>query len=93
MYDFDGSDDFSGVIGFLLFLVVVGGIIWWITIFSWRGAEVEAKIYNEKFGTTYQARDFFYSGTEIKKLWEAKVPERAKALNGDINVNLKGLSK
>jgi len=78
-------------IGFLIAATVCGSLIWWIVTFSWRGAEVEARVYNEKFGTSYQARDFFYGGVEIKKLWEQKIPNRANqnVLEGELTVNLK----
>lgn len=77
-----------GVLGILLGVsLIIAPISWW----SHQVAKAEAKIYAEQFGAKYTARDFFFAGGEIKKMYESKLPERAKQnqVGGELTLNLK----
>ena len=49
---------------------------------------VESRLYNEKFKTSFVARDFFYGSHEIKKVYEQNIPERQKQNIIQANVKL-----
>jgi hypothetical protein len=73
----------EAVKGIFAILIIVG------LVFCAKGcmgmvAKEEAKIYNAKFGTSYSEHEFFWTGSEIKKLIEEKVPERPKKYELDI---------
>lgn len=72
---------------FLVLSLIITTTAW----YSYQGAKVEAQVYAEQFGAKYTARDFFFAGGEIKKMYESKLPERAKQnqVGGELTLNLK----
>lgn len=66
---------FLGVL-FGLFLIITSA-----TCFSVVRAGVEAKLYNDKFGTHYTTKDFYFSGMTIKRYLHSGVQSK---LNLDV---------
>lgn len=88
----------NAVMFFIAILAILLGASLIIAPLAWcsyQGAKVEAKVYAEQFGARYTARDFFFAGGEIKKMYESKLPERAKQnqVGGEITLNLKAGDK
>lgn len=48
------------------FLGMVALIIGLFAFRGWRSAEVESNLYNQKYGTSYTQREFFWGGETIK---------------------------
>lgn len=53
-------------LGFLFFLLVIVFPVTVVTVFSYKQAESESKLYNETYGKSYTAADFFFAGQTIK---------------------------
>jgi len=64
---FDFVDFMGGLIATLLCAIVLFLVIMFFgaPFFEWKSSEVEARIYNEKYGTNYTTSDFFWGGSQI----------------------------
>lgn len=83
------SDDFGNFLGGLAFIL---GLLSIPAFFIWayyQGSEVQAKLYNAKFNTSYVARDFFFAGESIRAIHAEKVPERPATNNINATLELK----
>ena len=50
----------------LVIMGIIGLIILCFLPFLWNSAKVEARLYNQKFGTSYTSSDFFWAGDTVK---------------------------
>lgn len=80
-------DEIEEFLKFMLVVVVIIGMfvlaaspfVW----MCWNQAEVEARLYNTKYGTSYVQRDFFFAGDTIKEYLN-KGPQ--STLNANVNL-------
>jgi len=82
---FDVIDWIFNVI-FTLFLVAIIAIPFVFFISQKNKSEIEARMYNEKYGTHYTTHDFFWSGQTIKDYLNG-------GKQGTYNLNINGLSQ
>ena len=57
---------FFGVIVLAVLCVIV-----LLPLICWWSSEIEAKMWNQKYGTTYSAKDFFFAGDSIKNYFNS----------------------
>jgi len=55
---------FGVIFGMGLAIVIIVLLI--VIPFGWNSAKVEARLYNQKFNTTYTTSDFFWAGDTVK---------------------------
>lgn len=65
----DEQDWFLEIAMSILFLVVtcIFLLIASIPFWEWKGSSVQARLYNEKHGTSYTTSDFFWGGKQINQ--------------------------
>ena len=65
----------DAIIAVSLFIFIIVSIFGAETFASIKNAQVESKLYNEKFGTHYSTSDFYWAGATIKNRLHNKSEE------------------
>ncbi len=69
--------------------VVIIIIIGFITLQRTKQSAIEARLYNDKYGTLYTTDDFFWSGETIKSMLTGGIQSTQNLnINGSIPVNV-----